>query len=104
MFIERHAEGNYKTKHAETRLGSTILPCTYTYVHTQIHTQRRRHQAKEVKKEDIWSTNKVENLPATARVPCKLRVITNNSKRARIHITREISHLFQSSFPAWESY
>ena len=30
MFIERHAEGNYKTK----------------------HTQRRRHQAKEVKKED----------------------------------------------------
>ena len=52
LFIERHAEGNYKTKHAETRLGSTILPYTYTYVHTQIHTQRRRHQAKEVKKED----------------------------------------------------
>ena len=25
---------------------------------------------------------KVENLPATARVPCKLHVITNNSKRA----------------------
>ena len=39
MFIERHAEGNYKTKHAETRLGSTILPCTYTYTLTHIQTQ-----------------------------------------------------------------
>ena len=37
MFIERHAEGNYRTKHAETRLGSTILPYTYTYTRTQIH-------------------------------------------------------------------
>ena len=35
MFIERHTEGNYKTKHAETRLGSTILPYTHTYTHTQ---------------------------------------------------------------------
>ena len=52
MFIERHAEGNYKTNYAETRLGSTILPYTYTYTHTQIHTQIQRYKAKEVKKED----------------------------------------------------
>ena len=52
MFIERHAEGNYKTKHAETRLGSTILPYTYTYTHTQMHMQIQRYKAKEVKKED----------------------------------------------------
>ena len=36
MFIERHTEGNYKTKHAETRLGSTILRFTYTYTDTDI--------------------------------------------------------------------
>ena len=52
MFIERHAEGNYKTKHAETRLGSTILPYTYTYRHTQIHTHRQIYETKEGKKED----------------------------------------------------
>ena len=39
MFIERHAEGNYKTKHAETRLGSTILPYTYTYTNTHADTE-----------------------------------------------------------------
>ena len=55
MFIERHAEGNYKTKHAdsaETRLGSTILLYTDTYTQTQTHTQILRYKTKEVKKED----------------------------------------------------
>ena len=48
MFIERHAEGNYKTKHAETRLGSTILLLyTYTYTQTQTHTQIQRYKTKE---------------------------------------------------------
>ena len=51
MFIERHAEGNYKTKHAETCLGSTILPYTYTHTRTHIHTQTQRYATK-VKKED----------------------------------------------------
>ena len=38
MFIERHAEGNYKTKHTETRLGSTIL-----LIHTHVHTDTVTH-------------------------------------------------------------
>ena len=55
MFIERHAGGNYKTKHAETRLGSTtycILLYTYPYTQTQTHTQIHRYKTKEVEKED----------------------------------------------------
>ena len=52
LFVERHAEGSYKTKHAKTRLGSTILPYTYTYTHTQIHTYRQIDETKEGRKED----------------------------------------------------
>ena len=35
LFIEWHAEGTYRTKHAEA-LGSTIL--RYTYIHTNTGT------------------------------------------------------------------
>ena len=38
MFTDRNAEGTYKIKHTETRLGSTILPYTYTF--TLTHRER----------------------------------------------------------------
>ena len=50
MFIERHAEGNYKTKHAET------ARFYYTTIHIHVHRYTKTHAtqryATKVKKED----------------------------------------------------
>ena len=50
MFIERHAEGNYRTKHAET------ARFYYTTIHIHLHRYTKTHAtqryATKVKKED----------------------------------------------------
>ena len=49
MFIERHAEGNYKTKHAETAgfYYATIHRHLHTYTDTHAETDTRNEGSKE---------------------------------------------------------
>ena len=55
MCIERHAEGNYKTKHAETRNPPGFY-YTSIHIHTYRERERLRDRAREGRRGRGWRT------------------------------------------------